>query len=90
MYAPNSASTKKPGAPLRLPIGSIFSIVHAAGSGSPVGHALPRARTLPSGSVLDAQLQVVPGVGLPLERHRRPTRCVSGSHGSIFSCCALP
>ena len=32
----------------RLPIGSILSIIQAAGSGWPVSHALPRARTLPS------------------------------------------
>src|SRR5206468_4750574 len=48
-YAPNSASTNSPGAPFRLPIGSTLSIVQSPGSVSPVGQALPRARTLPSG-----------------------------------------
>ena len=40
-----------PGCPSRLPIGSTRSIVHAAGSASPFGHTLPRARTLPPPSV---------------------------------------
>src|SRR5262249_6114012 len=43
--APNGAAANTPGAPWRLPIGSSLSIVHGAGSASPVGHALPRART---------------------------------------------
>src|SRR5262249_35775646 len=89
MYAPNSASMKKPGAPLWLPIGSTFSIVHAAGSGWPVGQALPRGRTVPSGrfstrSFRWYQVSAFHSYGTAAER------CVSGSHGSILSCCALP
>ena len=26
----------------------VYAVIHAAGSASPVGHALPRARTFPS------------------------------------------
>ena len=48
---------------------SIFSIVHAAGSGSPVGHTLPRTSAVPSGLIVDAQLHAIPRVGVPLERH---------------------
>src|SRR3989304_5887201 len=42
-YAPNCAKANTPGAPCRLPMGSTLSIIHCAGSGSPVGQALPRA-----------------------------------------------
>src|SRR5262245_57120462 len=42
-------SAKMPALPARFPIGSVHSISHSAGSDSPAGHALPRARVLPSG-----------------------------------------
>src|SRR6185436_8505985 len=88
-YAPNSASTKNPGAPLRLPAGSSLSICHSAGSGWPVSHALPRARTLPSAvfstrSLRWYQVSAFHWNGTTAERS------VSGSHGSSLSCCRLP
>ena len=89
MYAPNSASMKNPGAPCRLPIGSVLSICHAAGSGSPAGHALPRARTWPLARFSTRSLIVYHASAF----HSNGTvtvRCVSGSHGSSFNFCVVP
>ena len=54
------------GPPLRLPIGSMRSIVHAAGSVSPFGQTLPRARTLPPSSDCTSSFIVYQAFGLPL------------------------
>ena len=61
---------RSPARPARLPIGSVLSIVHAAGSGCAGRPRLAPRAHLAVGQVLDAQLQVIPRVGLPRERHR--------------------
>jgi hypothetical protein len=66
-----------------------LSICHAAGSGWPAGHALPRARTWPFGKFSTRSLIVYHASGF----HSKGTtteRCVSGSHGSSLSFWVVP
>ncbi len=62
---------------------------HAAGSGPPCGHALPRARTWPFGRFSTRSFRRYQVFGF----HAKGTvtvRAVSGSQGSSFSRCDVP
>ena len=58
-----------PGAPSRLPIGSVLSIIQSAGSASVAAHALPRAN-LTIGQVFHSELHPALHIGFPGEGDR--------------------
>ena len=77
-----------PGAPSRLPIGSVLSIIQSAGSASVAAHALPRAN-LTIGQVFHSELHRYHTSGFQA-KGTVTVRTVSGSHGSSFNCCVVP
>src|SRR6185369_9899387 len=78
-----------PGAPWRFGIGSTRSISHALGSGSFAGHALPRARVVPSDKFATSSLRRYQVSGFQVNGTLF-VRWISGCHGSRCSIWLLP